>query len=86
MLKGVIEAVQSKEVDRSWMGHLIEDVKVELQAVVDWQLTFVRREGNKVAHDLAKYAWTHCLAETWHDMPPDCIHDTLLLEQLALAG
>jgi hypothetical protein len=61
MLKGVIEAVQSKAVDRSWMGHLIEDVKVELQAVVHWQLTFVTREGNKLAHDLAKYAWTHFL-------------------------
>jgi hypothetical protein len=83
--KAVIDAVHSTEVDRSWMGHLIEDVKVELQAVLHWQLTFVRREGNKVAHDLAKFALTHCTAETWHDVPPVCIHDTLLLEHLALA-
>jgi ribonuclease HI len=84
--KAVIDAVHSTEVDRSWMGHLIEDVKVELQAVLYWQLTFVRREGNKVAHDLAKFALTHSTAETWHDMPPGCIHDTLLLEQAALDG
>jgi hypothetical protein len=30
--KGVIEVVNSKDDDRSWMGHLIEDIKVELQA------------------------------------------------------
>jgi hypothetical protein len=83
--KAVIDAVHSTEVDRSWMGHLIKDVKVELLAVLHWQLTFVRREGNKVAHDLAKFALTHCTAETWHDVPPVCIHDTLLLEHLALA-
>jgi ribonuclease HI len=84
--KAVIDAVQSTEVDRSWMGHLIEDAKVELQAVLHWQLTFVRHEGNKVAHNLAKFALTHSTAETWHDMPPGCIHDTLLLEQATLDG
>jgi ribonuclease HI len=30
--KGVIKVVNSKDADRSWMGHLIEDIKVELQA------------------------------------------------------
>jgi hypothetical protein len=28
-VKGVVEAVNSKDADRGWMGHLIEDIKVE---------------------------------------------------------
>jgi hypothetical protein len=42
--KGVIDAVNSKDADKSWMGHMIENIKVELQSFVHWQLPFVKRE------------------------------------------
>jgi hypothetical protein len=82
--KGVIDAIHSEEVDRSWMGHKNEDIKVELKSKAHWQLTFVKREGNNVAHNLAKFALKNCISDTWHDAPPACISETLLLEQSAL--
>jgi hypothetical protein len=44
----------------------------------------VKREGNKVAHNLAKFALMNCITDTWHDMHPACIRETLLLEQSTL--
>jgi hypothetical protein len=32
--KGVIDAVNSENAYRSWMGHMIEHIKVELQSFV----------------------------------------------------
>jgi hypothetical protein len=43
----------------------------------------VRRDGNKVAHVLAKYALNCDLDQEWVK-PSDCIQDLLLLEHLAL--
>jgi uncharacterized membrane protein len=66
------------------MGNVIEDIKEELRTVPYWKVSFVRRDGNKVAHILAKYALNCDLDHKWVE-PPDCIRDLLLLEQLALA-
>jgi hypothetical protein len=40
--------------------------------------------GSGVAHNLAKFALKNCISDTWHDAPPACISETLLLEQSAL--
>ena len=54
--KSVIDAMNLEEVDCGWMGHIITDIKLELWTFQQWQLTFTRREGNQVAHLLAKHA------------------------------
>jgi hypothetical protein len=54
--KSIVDSVNSELVDSSWMGHVIEDIKVEIQVFYQWQFSFVGREGNKVAHLRAKYA------------------------------
>ncbi|XP_059446805.1 uncharacterized protein LOC132178381 [Corylus avellana] len=82
--KAVIDAVNSKEKDSCWMGHIIEDIKLELQVFQRWQLTFIRREGNNVAHLLAKYAMEHTHGFCWKDIPPDCIREAVLSEQVTL--
>ncbi|XP_059461774.1 uncharacterized protein LOC132190739 [Corylus avellana] len=81
--KAVVDAVNSAEEDRSKVGHIIEDIKSEVQSFVRWKMTFIRREGNNVAHVLAKYASHHALNNTWQE-PPDCIRDLILLESSAL--
>jgi ribonuclease HI len=53
--KFVVNAINSVDVDKSWLGHVIEDIKVELKSLAHWKMTFVKREGNQVAHNLAKY-------------------------------
>jgi hypothetical protein len=81
--KGVID-VNCELADRSRLGHVIEDIKVELQELDQWQMTFVKRDGNK-ATLLSKYAVQHAVDKFWQE-PPDCIREILLLEQIALAA
>jgi ribonuclease HI len=80
----VIEALLSSDEDRSPMGNIIEDIKEELRTVPQWKVSFVRRDGNKVGHVLAKYFLNCNLEQEWVE-PPDCIRDLILLEQIALA-
>ena len=82
--KTVIDALLSNTEDQSQMGNVIDEIKEELQSVPHWRVSFVKRDGNRVAYVLSKTA-LHCdLDQEWVE-PPDCIRDLLLLEQLALA-
>ena len=44
----------------------------------------IRREGNKVAHNLANLALQDHMERVWLYDPPDCIRDLLHAETLAL--
>jgi hypothetical protein len=46
---------------------------------------FVKRDGNKIAHVLAKYAVQRAVETMWVS-PPDCNRELLLLEHFALAA
>jgi hypothetical protein len=48
-VKIVLDAVNFVDVDKSCLGHIIEEIKVELKSLVNWKLTFVKRKGNQVA-------------------------------------
>ncbi|XP_030925006.1 uncharacterized protein LOC115952053 [Quercus lobata] len=60
MLKGdseaVINTLQSTEVSLTTYGHLLESAKSTLTTNKCIAFTHVRRMGNRVAHNLAKYA------------------------------
>ncbi|XP_041026926.1 uncharacterized protein LOC121267121 [Juglans microcarpa x Juglans regia] len=40
----------------TWYGQVVEDVKRSLEEMLHWELQFVCREGNMIAHKLARYA------------------------------
>ena len=82
--KGVIDFVNLGETKNSSIGHIIEDIKWELRSFQQWQLVFIRKEGNKMAHLLVRSALEKTQDFYWRDGSPDCIHDALLLEQSAL--
>jgi ribonuclease HI len=84
--KGVVEGINSTEVDRGWMGHVFADIKQELQTLGDWKVQFIRRDDNKAAHLLAKSAVQSNLNQTWSNMPPVCLQEVLTLEYLALVS
>ncbi|XP_024157591.1 uncharacterized protein LOC112165325 [Rosa chinensis] len=52
----VINALQENSEDYSAEGHLIDEVKFLVQSFTSCSSHFVKREGNKVAHRLAKEA------------------------------
>jgi ribonuclease HI len=47
--KIVVDAINFVHMGKSWLGHVTEDIKVELKSLVHWKLTLVKREGNQVA-------------------------------------
>lgn len=52
----VIKGVNRVEEDFSWLGQMIEDIKLILKDRKEWQVRFTNREGNNGAHMLAKHA------------------------------
>ncbi|XP_059451232.1 uncharacterized protein LOC132182040 [Corylus avellana] len=81
--KSVVNAITCAGADRSRLGHVLDDLKMEVQSIPHWKMSFIKCEGNNAAHVLAKHASQHVLDKTW-EVPPDCIRDLLLLEQFAL--
>jgi ribonuclease HI len=82
--RNVITTVLANEPDNSIRGQITEDIRTTMRAVSWWQMQYVRREGNKVAHVLANIAVKEKLNKVWFYNPPDCIHDLLQAEMSAL--
>jgi hypothetical protein len=62
-----------------------EDLTSEVLKIQQWKMSFCKRDGNMIAHVLAKYAVRHAVETMWVS-PPDCIRELLLLEHFALAA
>jgi ribonuclease HI len=82
--KTIVEAMNHGAEDRSSLGMILEDLKGEATLFQHWKMSFIKREGNQIAHVLAKYATQNAIDKVWAH-PPDCIRDLLLVEHVALA-
>jgi hypothetical protein len=71
--KSVVDAVNDVGTDRSSLGLVIEDIRKELNSLAMWKMTFIRREGNHVAHQLAKYVVLSGNSNSWCATAPACI-------------
>jgi ribonuclease HI len=63
--KVVVEVVNSTISDDSCRGHLKEDIRTMLLHFSCWEMGYVRREENKVAHVLARLALNNNLDRVW---------------------
>jgi hypothetical protein len=61
--------VNSKSVDWSCLGLLIDDIQSDLRPIPQWRMQFVGREGNQIAHRLSCMATSRILNEKWFDQP-----------------
>jgi ribonuclease HI len=75
--KNVITAVNSGEPDGSSRGQITEDIREMLKGVPWWEMNYVSRDQNKVAHKLAALAVADDLNRVWFYTHPDCIRDLL---------
>jgi ribonuclease HI len=82
----IVDAINICKVDRSSLGLLMDDIRSELSCMPHWKMTFIRREGNNVAHVLAKEAISSPLDNCWLFEPPDCIKELVVTERTALAS
>ena len=60
----IVKATSNRSVDRSDIGSTITEAKEYLQALVEWRIQKVKRECNKVAHELAQLA-RRCIHTIW---------------------
>ena len=75
--KIVIDVVNSRRQDESSKGHLIADILLGLSSFPSWEMIYVRKEGNKVAHRLATFAVHEYVNRVWLTNLPECIRDPL---------
>jgi ribonuclease HI len=68
---GAVAKIRSCDVDRSIHEPLVEEIKLMLKDFADHSVRHVRRTGNKVAHELARYGCENKCCEVWGIDPPD---------------
>jgi ribonuclease HI len=79
---GAVAKLNSKEIDRSSHGPLVEEIKLLLSRFTVHYVRHVRRTCNGVAHSLAKVGCVNKVCEVWLDHPPDQIVSTLASEMV----
>lgn len=80
--KGVIKAVLSNEMDELENGQMVEDLKRMLLSCLQWSLVFIHREGNVVAHSLAKTALHNEGDFCWTEEGPQEIYQLIVNEKV----
>jgi hypothetical protein len=69
----VVQELNRVNEDAGHLGNLIGDIRVLLRRFDCWSFAHVKREGNKVAHSLAKYAISHPQSRVWFNSFPSCV-------------
>ena len=73
-LLGLIKALEAEDHNLSPWGLLVEDVKLVANSFVSLAISHIKRNGNSVAHNLAKYAIHIPDFEVWmEDVPSHVI-------------
>lgn len=79
----VVAALRKEGPCWSGNGQLIDDTKHCLSTLSYASVQHVKRDANKVAHVLAKYALSQFLDKTWVEVCLSIIHNIVIVEQSA---
>jgi ribonuclease HI len=77
---GVVSKLVREEVDRSFYGPLIEEIKELLRAFEEGIVQAIRRTANSDAHSLAKEGCENNVSRLWHGVPSAFIVNILTLD------
>ena len=70
----VIKSLNSSNVPSTSFGHIVRDIKIVSTAFSEISFCHTRRQGNKVAHSLARRACKFSPYNVWmEDVPPDIL-------------
>jgi len=73
----IVAALETTDDDRSELRWIILETKEHLQLLPEWKIEKVKRENNKVAHELAQLARRNVHTVTWWRQTPTCVYDLL---------
>jgi ribonuclease HI len=80
----VIDDICSPLPHLSKSGHITESIALNILHLTSAKFVHVKREGNMVAHCLAKLAVDQNSSSCWRFEPPACIVDSLVRDRLHL--
>lgn len=75
--QSVVTALVSQERDRSTNGLLVEEIKMMLKSMDQYQVRWARRTANSAAHILAREGCLNKNCKTWLHVEPACIADVI---------
>ncbi|KAF5464563.1 hypothetical protein F2P56_014634 [Juglans regia] len=78
----IIQRINKVGEDQSWMGYIINDIKQVLHQKEGWSVCYVPREGNYVAHLLAKHALLCGEERVWIEGGPSVICNALVKDKI----
>ena len=83
--KNVVSAVLSNDPDDSHRGQVIEDIRTTMWRIPWWELKYIRRQENHVAHVLADMAVRENMNMVWFYTMPECIREHVQADISALS-
>ena len=63
------------------LGHLIQGISENLRSFIVWQINHLRRDCNKVAHELAQFAKRSGTNQLWKGVSPPMVQHLLQLDK-----
>jgi ribonuclease HI len=84
MLEGdsleVVKSINNSGLNWTRIGPIVSDIKEVMRSFSNWQVGHIKKEGNVIAHKLAKFGIQHGFDRIWLDCLPDCIREVVLSE------
>jgi ribonuclease HI len=75
----VVKAIQDSQPNWLPYGQIIDDIKWVMGSLRRWKIRHVKRDANKAAHELSKFATRNSDLHVWLEEPPSCILNTVIL-------
>ena len=75
----VIQAINAPSACHTLFGHIIEEIRCFSSSLVGCSFIHVRREGNKLAHALARRAVLSADTDVWVEELPNDLDDSILI-------
>ena len=77
----IIQRILSKDISEGF-GHIVNGIVSFLDGFASWQIRNLKRDFNKVAHGLARFAHCNNVCQLWRGVSPPVVRNLLHLDCL----
>ena len=71
--QNVARMLNEQERNMSLVGIMVEEIKEMAKSLGEFKATWVKREANKAAHQIARFGFCNSTSVSCEISPPDCI-------------